>query len=226
MGLGTEIRDKMAKRAAEEIKDGMLVNLGIGIPSLVPNHLPEHHQVMFHSENGIIGIGSTPEAGEEDAHLCNAGGYPVTIRGGASYCDSASAFGIIRSGLIDVTILGALQVSGEGDLANWIVPGKRVPGMGGAMELAARAKKVIVLMNHLEKSGAPKLVKECSLPLTARKCVHTVITEQAVFTVTAEGLLLTDLFAPYTLIDIRENTDASFTISENLRYIRKEQGEG
>ncbi|CAH0347352.1 3-oxoacid CoA-transferase subunit B [Bacillus sp. CECT 9360] len=213
MGLG---RQKIARRAAEELKDGMLVNLGIGIPSLVPDFLPADHTIIFHAENGIVGMEKSPEEGMEDAHLCNAGGYPVTIRNGASYCDSTVAFGMIRKGLVDVTILGALQVSERGDLANWIVPGKRVPGMGGAMELAAKAKKVIVLMNHRDKKGMSKLVKSCTLPLTAKKCVHMVITEMGVFSVLADVLLLTDLFVPFTIDEIKTYTKAPFQVSDRL----------
>ncbi|PLT34966.1 3-oxoacid CoA-transferase subunit B [Bacillus sp. V5-8f] len=219
MGLGTEIRHKIAQRAAMEISDGMLVNLGIGIPSLVPDHLPAGHSIMFHAENGIVGMGKSPKEGEEDAHLCNAGGYPVTLRNGGSYCDSTTAFGMIRKGLIDVTILGALQVSENGDLANWIVPGKRVPGMGGAMDLAAKAKKVIVLMNHRDKNGKSKLVKRCTLPLTAKRCVHMVITEMGVFLVMKDGLLLTDLFLPYTIDEVKASTEAKFDISDSLTLL-------
>ncbi|MFJ7512267.1 3-oxoacid CoA-transferase subunit B [Peribacillus simplex] len=221
MGLGTEDRNRIAKRAAAEISDGMLVNLGIGIPSLVPNHLSSDHKVMFHAENGLVGIGSTPETGKEDAHLCNAGGLPITIRAGASYCDSTVAFGMIRRGRVDITILGALQVSQAGDLANWIVPGKRVPGMGGAMELAAKAKKVIVLMEHNDKTGMSKLVEKCTLPLTAKKCVHMVITELGVFSVTSEGLLLTDVFDTSNIQEIRHRTEASFTVSENIHILKE-----
>ncbi|WP_409301200.1 3-oxoacid CoA-transferase subunit B [Peribacillus sp. SCS-155] len=219
MGLGIGERDKMARRAAEELKDRMLVNLGIGIPSLVIDHLPEGHLIMLHAENGVLGMGETPEPGKEDANLCNAGGFPVTIRSGGSYCDSTVAFGMIRRGLIDVSILGALQVSETGDLANWIVPGKRVPGMGGAMDLAAKARKLIVLMNHTEKTGQPKLLKKCSLPLTAKRCVHMVITDKAVFSVASSGLILTDIFMPNTVDDIARTTEASFVISENLKVI-------
>ncbi|TVX79466.1 3-oxoacid CoA-transferase subunit B [Peribacillus simplex] len=221
MGLGTEDRNRIAKRAAAEISDGMLVNLGIGIPSHVPNHLFNDHKVMFHAENGLVGIGSTPETGKEDAHLCNAGGLPITIRAGASYCDSTVAFGMIRRGRVDITILGALQVSQAGDLANWIVPGKRVPGMGGAMELAAKAKKVIVLMEHNDKTGMSKLVKKCTLPLTAKKCVHMIITELGVFSVTSEGLLLTDVFDTSSIQEIRHRTEASFTVSENIHILKE-----
>ncbi|MGE7603765.1 3-oxoacid CoA-transferase subunit B [Peribacillus sp. NPDC097675] len=216
MGLGAEARNRLAKRAAVEISDGMLVNLGIGIPSLVPNHLRADHRVMFHAENGIVGMGSTPAMGLEDAHLCNAGGLPITIREGASFCDSTIAFGMIRRGRVDVTILGALQVSEYGDLANWIVPGKRVPGMGGAMELAAKAKKVIVLMEYGDRNGISKLVKECTLPLTAKRCVHMVITELGVFSVTPEGLLLTDLFSSTTIEEVKNRTEAYVQVSSDL----------
>jgi acetate CoA/acetoacetate CoA-transferase beta subunit len=210
MGLGIGIRDKMAKRAAAEIKEGMVVNLGIGIPSLVPNHLPSEINVMFHAENGIVGMGPSPEQGEEDENLCNAGGYPVSLVNGGSYCDSVIAFGMIRRGIVDITILGALQVSENGDLANWIVPGKKIPGMGGAMELAQKAQKVIVLMNHTDKAGNSKIVKECSFPLTSRSCVDMIITDMAVFHVTDKGLVLSEVFQPYTLDQVRESTDCSF----------------
>ena len=179
---------------------------------------------MFHAENGIIGIGNSPPLGSEDAHLCHAGGYPITVRTGASYCDSATAFGMIRRGHVDLTILGALQVSETGDLANWIIPGKKVPGMGGAMELAAKAKKVIVLMNHTDKKGHSKLVSSCSIPVTANRCVHMIITNLGVFSVTESGLMLTDLFEPYTIEEISKRTDAAFVVSEPLRKI-KEGGE-
>lgn len=224
MDLGEGIRQKIARRAAEEIKDGMLVNLGIGIPSLIPDFLPADHAIMFHAENGIVGMGNSPVNGREDAHLCNAGGYPVTLRNGGSYCDSTIAFGMIRKGLVDVTILGALQVSNFGDLANWIVPGKRVPGMGGAMDLAAKAKKVIVLMNHQDKRGMPKLVKNCTLPLTARNCVHMVITEMGAFSVSPDGLVLTDLCVPFTIDDIKSCTDAPFRVSGKLALYGEQTG--
>lgn len=212
-------RNRMAKRAAEEIADGMIVNLGIGIPSLVPNHLPEHIDVMFHAENGILGMGESPEKGMENPTLCNAGGFPVTIISGASYFDSATAFGMIRSGYLDITILGGLEVSQKGDLANWIVPGKRVPGIGGAMELAKKAKRVIVLMNHCNKKGESKIVKECSLPLTAKECVSLIITDMAVIEVTDQGLSLTEVMAPYTVDDVISKTNAPLQISEKITLI-------
>lgn len=219
MGMGIDSRNRMAKRAAEEIQNGMVVNLGIGIPSLVPNHLPNHLNVMFHAENGITGMGQSPPFGEEDENLCNAGGFPVTIRAGASYCDSAIAFGMIRRGRIDVTILGALQVSQHGDLANWIVPGKKVPGMGGAMELAQKAKKVIVLMNQIDKNGVSKIVAECTLPLTSAKCVDMIMTEMGVFQVRPSGLELSEVFLPYTVEEIKNNTACEFRVAESIRQI-------
>ncbi|MEH7113503.1 3-oxoacid CoA-transferase subunit B [Neobacillus niacini] len=219
MGLGVDFRNRIARRASEEIYNGMVVNLGIGIPSLVPNHLPKDMMVMFHAENGITGMGATPEKGQEDENLCNAGGFPVTLNQGGSYCDSAISFGMIRRGRVDITILGSLQVSQQGDLANWIVPGKKVPGMGGAMELAQKAKKVIVLMNHCDKAGNPKIVTNCTLPLTSSACVDMIITELAIFTVTTEGLRLTELFEPYDLRDVINKTDCEFTISDNVRKI-------
>lgn len=219
MGLGIEIRNKMARRAAEEIQHGMVVNLGIGIPSLVPNHLPKNLLVMFHAENGITGMGPSPKKGEEDENLCNAGGFPVTLNIGGSYCDSSIAFVMIRRGKVDMTILGSLQVSERGDLANWIVPGKKVPGMGGAMELAQKAKKVVVLMNHCDKQGNPKIVKECTLPLTSAACVDLIITDLAVFQVNETGLVLTELFAPYDLAAIKEKTGCPFTVNGQVRNI-------
>jgi acetate CoA/acetoacetate CoA-transferase beta subunit len=216
--MGVGVRERMAKRAAQEIQSGMVVNLGIGIPSLVPNHLTTHH-VMFQAENGILGMGRSPRKGEEDENLCNAGGFPVTLIDGASYCDSAIAFAMIRKGKIDMTILGALEVSKSGDLANWIVPGKKVPGMGGAMELAQKAKRVIVLMSHTDKFGRPKIVKECQLPLTAPTCVDMVITNMAVFLVNAAGLELIEIFSPYTVNDIVEKTGCPFTLAKNISIL-------
>ncbi len=219
MGMGVEIRNRIARRASEEIAEGMVVNLGIGIPSLVPNHLPSHMKVMFHAENGILGMGPSPLEGQEDENLCNAGGFPVSLVTGGSYCDSAIAFGMIRRGRVDMTILGSLQVSKNGDLANWIVPGKKIPGMGGAMELAQKAKRVIVLMNHNDKFGKSKIVNECTLPLTSAACVDVIITEMAVFEVQPEGLILKELFHPYLVEDVINKTDCEFRIIEPLRKI-------
>ncbi|EKN68179.1 3-oxoacid CoA-transferase subunit B [Schinkia azotoformans] len=219
MGMGVDVRNRIAKRAAKEIKDGMIVNLGIGIPSLIPNHLPKDIQVMFHAENGVLGVGKSPEKGAEDPTLCNAGGFPVTTVPGASFFDSATAFGMIRSGNVDLTVLGGLEVSEKGDLANWIVPGKRVPGIGGAMELAKKAKKVIVLMNHCNKYGEPKLLESCALPLTAKACVSLIITDMAVIEVTDQGFLLKEVMGPYTVEEIKEKTAATMIVSESLQII-------
>ncbi len=216
MGMGMNIRDRIAMRAAKEIKNGMIVNLGIGIPSLVPNFLEPDVHVMIQAENGVLGIGASPQKGEEDENLCNAAGYPVSILEGASYFDSSIAFGMIRRGYIDITILGSLQVSEKGDLANWIVPGKRVPGMGGAMELAQKAKKVIVLMNHVNKSGESKIVKECSIPLTSKNCVHLIITDMAVIEVTGNGLLLKEIMEPYTVEDVINKTSAKLLLADQI----------
>ncbi|PLR98874.1 3-oxoacid CoA-transferase subunit B [Bacillus sp. T33-2] len=219
MGMGNEIRNRMAKRAAEEIKPGMVVNLGIGIPSLVPDHLPSGMNVMFHAENGIVGMGETPAKGEEDENLCNAGGFPVTTVLGASYCDSSVAFGMIRRGRVDISILGSLQVSQTGDLANWIVPGKKVPGMGGAMELAQKAKKLVVLMSHTDKNGQPKILERCTLPLTSGRCVDLIITDLAVFEISGGTLKLRELFFPRTVEEVAEKTACQFDNGENIRMI-------
>ncbi|MGG0239702.1 CoA transferase subunit B [Bacillus rhizoplanae] len=219
MGMGVEVRNKIAKRAAKEIQNGMIVNLGIGIPSLVPNHLPNDMHVMFHAENGIVGMGPTPVKGEEDENLCNAAGLPTSIIDGASYFDSSMAFGMIRKGLLDITILGSLQVSETGDLANWIVPGKRVPGIGGAMDLAQKAKRVVVVMNHVDKYGNAKIVSECTLPLTSKRCVDVIITDMAVMEVTPEGLVLQELMSPYTVEDVKKCTEAAFHVSPSLLVI-------
>ncbi|MGE6717372.1 3-oxoacid CoA-transferase subunit B [Peribacillus frigoritolerans] len=219
MGMAVDVRNRIAKRAAKEIHDGLIVNLGIGIPTLVADHIPQVIHVLFHAENGVLGTGPSPDPGKEDPALCNAGGFPITTVMGASYFDSATAFGMIRKGYIDITILGALEVSEKGDLANWIVPGKRVPGMGGAMELAQKAKKVIVLMNHVNKQGESKILKTCTLPLTARKSVDLIITDMAVMEVTEEGLVLKEVMAPYTVDDVIRNTEASLKIHAAVNTI-------
>ncbi|MEK4013352.1 3-oxoacid CoA-transferase subunit B [Peribacillus sp. FSL M8-0224] len=219
MGMAVDVRNRIAKRAAKEIHDGLIVNLGIGIPTLVADHIPQDIHVLFHAENGVLGTGPSPDPGKEDPALCNAGGFPITTVMGASYFDSATAFGMIRKGYIDITILGALEVSEKGDLANWIVPGKRVPGMGGAMELAQKAKKVIVLMNHVNKQGESKILKTCTLPLTARKSVDLIITDMAVMEVTEEGLVLKEVMAPYTVDDVIRNTEASLKIHAAVNII-------
>lgn len=218
--MGVDIRQIIAKRAAQEIKHGMIVNLGIGIPTLVADYV-EDKFVMFHAENGILGTGPSPKNGEENANLCNAGGFPITTVKGASFFDSATAFAIIRRGLVDMTILGALEVSEQGDLANWIVPGKRVPGMGGAIELAEKSNKVIVLMNHVDKKGKSKIVHRCELPLTAPKCVNMIITDMAVFEVVNEQLILTEIMEPYHVEDVLRNTAANVIVADNIRKVER-----
>ncbi len=210
-----DARQIIARRAALEVKDGMMVNLGIGIPSLVPDYLDPSINVFFQAENGILGMGPTPLQ-NADGNLSNAAGLPVTILPGASYFDSGIAFGMIRRGFIDVSILGALQVCSKGNLANWIVPGKRVPGVGGAMELAYGAKNLIALMTHCEKDGSPKIVKECSLPITTFACVKKIITEMAVFSIHEDGLWLDEIMDGCTLADIEDATGADYKISTSL----------
>jgi acetate CoA/acetoacetate CoA-transferase beta subunit len=215
MEMGDE-RQIIAQRAALEVRDGMIVNLGIGIPSLVPDYLEASTRVYFQAENGILGMGPTPTS-NADGNLSNAAGLPVTIVPGASYFDSAIAFGMIRRGCIDVSILGALQVSARGDLANWIVPGKRVPGVGGAMELAYGSKNLIALMTHCEKDGSPKIVKQCTLPITAFNCVKKIITEMAVFSIHDDAMVLDEIMAGFSLNDIKNHTDADFVVSSELK---------
>jgi acetate CoA/acetoacetate CoA-transferase beta subunit len=211
MDMG-DARQIIAQRAAREISDGMIVNLGIGIPSLVPDYLDPSLNVFFQAENGILGMGPTPKQ-NADGNLSNAAGYPVTLLQGGSYFDSALAFGMIRRGCIDVSILGALQVSASGDLANWIVPGKRVPGIGGAMELAYGAKNLIALMTHCEKDGQPKIVEQCTLPITTYRCVKKIITDLAVFSIVDGKLILDELMPGATLQEVKEKTGATFTTS-------------
>jgi acetate CoA/acetoacetate CoA-transferase beta subunit len=211
-----DARQIIAQRAAHEVNDGMIVNLGIGIPSLVPDYLDPSISVFFQAENGILGMGPTPLT-NADGNLSNAAGLPVSILPGASYFDSAIAFGMIRRGFIDVSILGALQVCSKGNLANWIVPGKRVPGVGGAMELAYGAKNLIAVMTHCEKDGSPKIVNECVLPITTYNCVKKIITEMAVFSIHPDGLYLDELMPGYSLSDVASATGADYTISTALK---------
>lgn len=220
MDVAIDNRQVIARRAAKEVENGMIVNLGIGIPTLVANYIPEDIHVMFHAENGILGSGPSPEKGKENPMLCNAGGFPVTAKPGASFFDSAMAFGIIRRGLLDMTILGALEVSRCGDLANWIVPGKRVPGMGGAIDLAQKAKKVVALTTHCNKDGRPKIVEECSLPLTAPRCVDLIITEMAVIAVKEDGLYLQEVHERYSVDQVLKATGTKLIVSENVGIFR------
>ena len=210
-----EIQSFIARRVAYELQDGDVVNLGIGLPTLVANYVPEGKGIMFQSENGFVGLGPTPAEELMDPYITNAGGMPVTIIPGGAFFDSATSFGIIRGGHVNLTVLGALQVDEKGSIANYMIPGKMVPGMGGAMDLISGAKKVIVAMEHTAK-GSPKILNNCTLPLTAKNQVDMIITEMCVIEVTEKGLLLTEINPEFTIEEIQSQTEAKLLLAENI----------
>lgn len=209
-------RMKIVKRAVLEIQDGMNVNLGIGIPTLIANEIPANFNVLLQSENGLLGIGPYPAAGREDPDLINAGKETVTAIDGASFFDSAESFAMIRGGHIDLAILGGMEVSEQGDLANWMIPGKMVKGMGGAMDLVNGAKRVVVIMEHVNKKGESKVKRECTLPLTGKQVVHRLITDLAVFDFTPEGMVLVETLEGVTVEEVMQKTEASFKVVHKL----------
>lgn len=213
-----QMQEFIARRVAQELNDGSIVNLGIGLPTLVSNYVPEGRNVLFQSENGFIGMGPAPEAGLEDDNLVNAGGMHSTILPGGVFFDSATSFGIIRGGHVDVTVLGAMQVDEQGTIANYMIPGKMVPGMGGAMDLLSGARRAIVAMEHTNK-GNPKMLRRCTLPVTAVHVVDLVVTEMGVFEVTDGGFHLVERNPEYTLEDIQAATEAPFTVAEELKVM-------
>lgn len=212
----TEIKNTIAARVAKELKDGDVVNLGIGLPTLVPNFLPPDVKVTLHAELGCVGAGSRPAEGDEDRYVVDAGGQPSSCTDGGAFIDSATSFAIIRGGHVDATILGCLECDEEGNMSNWIIPNKKCPGMGGAMDLVVGAKKVIVAMEHTAK-GKPKILKKCHLPLTAMKCVNLIITEMGVMEVTDKGLVLTEINPAFTVDEVQAATEALLTISPDLK---------
>ena len=205
-------KEQMAERAAREIAPGSIVNLGIGLPTLVADYLPEDLGVWFHSENGLLGMGPFPYEGEEDSQIINAGKQTVTVVPGGSIFDSAASFGMIRGGHVDLAILGAMQIGQNGDLANWAIPGGKVMGIGGAMDLASGAKRILVMTQHVTKEGEPKLVAECTYPLTAQRCVHRIISELAVIDVTPEGFRLVEAAPGVGVDELRAKTGAPLRV--------------
>ncbi len=215
-----QVREVIAKRAALELKDGDVVNLGIGLPTLIPDYLPEGVSVILQSENGLVGMGPTPKEGEENKDFINSGGGFITAVPGAWSCSSCDSFALIRGGHVDVTFLGALEVDENGDLANWIIPGKRAPGMGGAMDLLVGARKVILTMEHTAK-GNHKILKKCNLPLTAAGQVNMIITEMGVMDITPEGIVLKEIHPEFTVEQVQEATGATLIISPDLQPMRQ-----
>lgn len=215
-----DTRLTIVKRAVQEIKDGMNVNLGIGMPTLVANEIPQDFNVLLQSENGLLGIGPYPIDGQEDPDLINAGKETITTVPGSSFFDSAESFAMIRGGHIDLAILGGMEVSENGDLANWMIPGKMIKGMGGAMDLVNGAKRVVVIMEHVNKHGESKIKKECSLPLTGKQVVHRLITDLAVFDFTPNGMVLIETASGVTVEELKQKTEATFTVSQQLSAVR------
>ena len=211
-----QIREVIARRCAKELKDGFVVNLGIGLPTLIPNYLPEGVKVVLQSANGLLGLGPTPEEGKENKYLVNAGGGYISVVPGGSIFDSSTSFGIIRGGHVDVTILGAMQVDEQGNLANWILPGGKTIGMGGAMDLLVGAKEVILAMEHTAK-GKPKILKRCTLPLTAPHEVDMIVTEMGVMKITPDGIVLSEINPEFTVDQVQQNTEATLIIPSDLK---------